>query len=425
MKTFLKWALLLLVLGGLIAAGSTPAYEFWKKRNQPNWRLVDVTRGRIVSVVNATGSVKPVRSLTVGSFVSGPIDGSVPIANFNDEVKAGDLLCKIDPRIYDANLQRDQATLASRMAEQQRAEAQLEQAQRDLDRAVNLREQDKTFISQAEMDKFYYAVKTSKAQVEVAASGVSVAQSQVEYSQAQVKYCEIVAPEAGIIIKRKIDPGQTLAAQFQAPELFVIAPNMRERMDIHASVDETEIGLIRDAQVKKLPVTFTVGAYGDTLFHGTIEEVRMDSTTTSNVVTYPVLVATTNPDLKLLPGMTASISFQVDDRQDVVKIPNAALRFFPNAQHVRKQDKPLIEGIEEKNTAQDQQSEELLSAEERSELRRKRNRRHVWVVDGESLKAVEVEVGLSDSHNTELVKGDLKPGDKLVTGIKPPSVGWQ
>ena len=424
MKTLFKWLLLLVLLGGLIAAGSRPAYEFWKKRNQPNWRLADVVQGRIISVVNATGSVKPVRSLTVGSFVSGPIDPLVPIANFNDEVRTGDLLCKIDPRIYDANLKRDEASLAARIADKQRAQALLEQSQRDLDRAVKLREQDKTFISQAEMDKFYYAVKTNQAQVDVAESSVLVARSQVDFSQAQVKYCEIRSPEAGIIIHRKIDPGQMLAAQFQTPELFIIAPNMRERVDIHASVDESEIGLIREAQAKKLPVTFTVDAYPDELFQGTIEEVRMNSTTTSNVVTYPVLIAARNPDLMLLPGLTASISFQVDERVSVIKIPNAALRYFPLVQHVRKEDKPLIEGIEEK--ANDQEAaERTLSAEERSELRRKRNRRHVWVVDGEFLKAVPIETGLSDSHHTELVSGPLKPGDKVVTGINPPKFGWQ
>ncbi|HEY2253220.1 MAG TPA: efflux RND transporter periplasmic adaptor subunit, partial [Planctomycetaceae bacterium] len=381
------------------------------------WRTADVTRGRIVAVVNASGTVKPVRSLTIGSFVSGPIDPTAPIAEFNQEVKAGDLLCKIDPRIHAANLQRDMANLESSRAELDRAKAQLEQAERDLSRVSKLREKDKTFIAETEVDKYHYSVLTYKAQVGVAAASVKVAQSQVDNSETQLKYCEITAPEAGIIIDRLIDPGQMLAAQFQTPELFVIAPNLRERVDVHASVDEADIGLIRLAQQQKLPVTFTVDAYTDELFQGTIQEVRMNATTTQNVVTYPVIVAASNPDLKLLPKMTANISFQVGDRNDVVKIPNSALRFYPNPAHVRPADLALVEGHQDREDAQQAtQSEQSTSAQERSELRRERNRRHVWVADVEELRAVEVVTGLSDSRFTEMVEGNLKPGDKLVTG---------
>ena len=241
--------------------------------------------------------------------------------------------------------------------------------------------------------------------------------SQVDFSNAQVKYCEIRAPEAGIIINRKIDPGQTLAAQFQTPELFVIAPNMRERVDIHASVDESEIGFIREAQAKKLPVTFTVDAYPDELFQGTIEEVRMNSTTTSNVVTYPVLVAATNPDLKLLPGMTANLSFQIEEKKEVLRVPNAALRFYPQRDHVREADRKLLDGTAQ-DDKQDGTTEPALPADETVAANRKRNKRHVWVIDGEFLKAVEVVTGLSDHAYTELVSGGLKEGQKLVTGLE-------
>jgi len=421
MKSLLRWVIILGLLGGASAAAYQPAAEYWRKRNQPQWRMAEVTRGDIVAVVNATGTVKPVRSLTVGAFVSGPIDPQVPIAQFNQEVQVDELLCKIDPRIYDANLKRDQASLDSRLADLDRANAQLRQAERDLERANKLREEDPTFISQAEMDKFYFTVLTLRAQVGVAEKSVAVAQSQVDFSLTQLNYCEIRAPEAGIIINRKIDPGQMLAAQFQAPELFVIAPNFRERVDIHASVDEADIGLIRRALGSQRPVTFTVDAYQDELFTGKIEEVRMNSTTTQNVVTYPVIVATANPDLKLLPGMTASLSFEVDSRQDVVKLPNAALRFFPTVKQVRPEDRHLVEGVEQTSDDEAGKSERALSADERSKLRKQRNRRHVWVVDGLLLRAVEVTTGLSDSQFTELVEGAFQPGDKLVTGVIQPA----
>jgi len=425
MKTLVIWIVILGGIAGLSAAAYGPTVNYWKVRNAPQWRTAEVARGRIVAVVNASGTVKPVRSLTIGSFVSGPIDPTVPIAEFNQEVKAGDLLCKIDPRIHAANLQRDIANLESSRADLDRAKAQLEQAERDLARVTKLREKDKTFIAETEVDKYHYSVLTYKAQVGVAAASVKVAQSQVDNSETQLKYCEITAPESGTIIDRMIDPGQMLAAQFQTPELFVIAPNLRERVDVHASVDEADIGLIRHAQEQKLPVTFTVDAYSDELFQGTIQEVRMNATTTQNVVTYPVIVAAANPELKLLPRMTANISFQVGDRPDAVKIPNSALRFYPNPAHVRSADLPLVEGQQSRSDQQQAtQSEQSTSAEERSELRRERSRRHVWVAEPGGLRAVEVVTGISDSRFTAMLEGDLKPGDKLVTGQLQPVSGF-
>jgi HlyD family secretion protein len=423
MRSLLLLLLVLLATLGLSAAAYEPALNYWKARTAPQWRMAEVAQGRITAVVNATGTVKPVRSLTIGSFVSGPIDPAGPIAEFNQEVKAGDVLCRIDPRIHAANLQRDMAHLESSQAELLRAKAQLEQAERDLARVTRLQEKGKSLVADVEADRFHFNVLVLKAGVGVAEAGVKVAQSQVNFSETQLKYCDILAPEAGVVINRKIDPGQMLAAQFQTPELFVIAPNLRERVDVHASVDEADIGLIRQAQERSLPASFTVDAYADELFHGTIHEVRMNSTTTQNVVTYPVIVATPNAELKLLPGMTASLSFEVDRRVDAVQIPNAALRFFPNRGQVRDADRGLVDGrVDPDDDEQATQSSRTTSAEERNELRRKRNRRHVWVAEpGGLLRAVEVVTGLSDSRFTEMVEGALRPGDTLVTGQVPPA----
>jgi HlyD family secretion protein len=424
MKSFLRICVIGLVVAGSGAWAWMAGAEYWKKHSQPRMRLAKVTQGRIVSLVNATGKVQPVRTITVGSFVSGPIDTTVPLANFNQEVAKGELLCKIDPRIHKANLDRDQATLASRVAEVDRARAQLQHAELDHERIVKLSERDKTFIAATEKDKFHFTVLKHRAELALAEAGVKVAESSLTYSQTQMEYCEIRAPEAGIVINRKIEPGQTLASQFTTPELFVIAPNMRERIDILASVDEADIGLIRHAQQETLPVTFTVDAYADELFEGRVAELRMNSTSTLNVVTYPVIVAAANPQLKLLPGMTASLSFEVDERADVVKIPNAALRFFPLPPQVRPSDRHLVEGKNDQSSTSDEkreaQSSRSLPAAERTERRKQRNRRHVWVAEGELLRAVEVVTGLSDNQYTELVDGELRPGDELVTGIIPP-----
>lgn len=421
MRTLLVLAALVVVGVGALAAGYHPARQWWARRSAPQWRTAEVTRGDIIAVVNATGTIKPVLQVSVGSFVSGPIEQL--FVEFNQEVKKGDLLAKIDPRIYEANVDRDRATLATREAEVARVKALLQQAINDEKRAYALRAEDPAFIAQAELDKVRFNRMSLEAQLEVAETSVEQARAQLDLSIANLNYTNITSPVDGIVINRKIDPGQTVVAQFQTPELFIVAPDMRQKMHVHASVDEADIGLIRQAQQRGLPVTFTVDAYPDELFQGTIEEIRFSSTTTQNVVTYPVVVAAPNPDLKLLPGMTASISFEVDRRSDVVKLPNAALRFFPQPQHVRLEDRHLVEGLQA-DEAQETAAESQLSAQQRAQARRNRRLRHVWVQEDHLLRAVAVETGLSDSHHTEMVSGDLRPGDRLVIGIQVPTRTW-
>lgn len=406
----------LLLLGGACAAAYRPAAEYWKKRNQPTWKQVETKRGTIIAVVNSTGTVKPVLSVRIGSFVSGPIKEL--FVDFNQEVEKDEMLATIDPRIYEASVARDRAFLATSKAEVDRAEAQLQQARNNESRALSLQEENEDFISDQELDQLKFSRIGLEAALEVAKASIDQAQASLDNSLANLGYTEIRSPVSGMIIDRKIDPGQTLAAQFQTPELFVVAPNMREKMHIYASVDEADIGLIRSAQEQGQPVHFTVDAYRDDLFQGQIEEIRFSSTELQNVVTYPVIVAAPNPDLKLLPGMTASISFHVDESNDVVCIPNAALRFYPEVKHVREEDRKLLEGKDWEQEA-DESNDEVMSAVEKAAARKTRNRRHVWVVEGDFLKAIEVETGLSDSKYSELVSGELPEGQKLVTGIEP------
>jgi HlyD family secretion protein len=415
-KRLLKFLLVLLVLGGIAAASYKPAMKYWKERNRPRWRQAEVARGDIISVRNATGQVKPIRSVEVGCVVSGPIVGE--IANFNDQVEKGELLAEIDPRRYEAAEKREGARLKIAEAEIKRVEAMLQQATNDEDRALALRAKNKDFISDAELDQLKYSRISLEAQLEVANASVEQARASLDDAETNLEYCEIKAPEAGRIIDRKIEPGQSLAASFQTPQLFIVAPDMEKEMHIHAAIDETDIGLVRAAKERDLPVQFTVDAYPDDLFEGTIKEIRFSSTSMQNVVTYPVIVSAANPDLKLLPGMTASISFRVDERTDVIKIPNAALRFYPEAKYVRQEDRKLLEGARDDEDGEDVSDDVMLSAEERAEARRKRKQRHVWVVDGEFLRAIEVEVGLSNNFFTELVSGELKEGQKLVTRME-------
>jgi HlyD family secretion protein len=415
MKRLAKWLVVLAVLGAIGWAATGPLRERWKEANRVTFREAPVTRGRIVAVVNATGTVKPVRSVTVGSFVSGPILNLY--VDFNQEIKKNDLLAKIDPRIYLAAAARDRATLATQKASVDQTQAKLQQAINDEKRAKGLHEQKKGFISDSEMDQFKFNKLSLEAQLAVGKASVDQAKANLDTSLANLEYTEIRSPVDGVVIERKIDEGQTVAASFQTPDLFTVAPDMRKEMHVYASVDESDIGLISNAQLNGIPVRFTVDAYPDDLFEGKIFQIRKNATTSQNVVTYPVVVAAPNPDLKLLPGMTASLSFQVAQRTDKLRVPNAALRYFPQRELVHPDDRPLLEGALQ-NEEVDEQAKTARSAEDKAESRRLRNRRHVWTEQGEFLRAVEIVTGLNDNKHTEVVSGDLQEGTKLVTGVQ-------
>jgi HlyD family secretion protein len=417
MKRLFKLCGILAVIATIVGASFGPAARYWKERRRPHYRQEALTRGRIVASVNSTGTVKPVQSVTVGSFVSGPIDKLY--VDFNDEVKKNQVMAKIDPRVYQAQVDRDKATWVTQVAGVEKAKAQLQQAKNDEERAVRLRAENKGFIADTEMDQYKFNRLSLAAALAVAEASVEQAKGTLDQSLAQLGYTEIRSPVDGMVIDRKVDPGQTVAASFQTPELFIVAPDLRKEMYVFASVDEADIGQIREAQRRGQPVRFTVDAYPDDLFVGKIFQVRKSSTTTQNVVTYPVVVSAPNPDLKLLPGMTASISFQVGAAANVLRLPNAALRFYPQREQVRLEDRKLLEGAGPSADQDSDRPESMLSAEDKAEIRRRRNRRHVWVVDGDFLRAVEVVTGLSDTKHTELVSGDVREGQELVTGLQP------
>lgn len=416
MSFMLKFLIAIAVLAGIGAAAYRPAANYWSQRNQPRWRTAEVVRGRIVADVKSTGTVQPVLQVSIGSFVSGPV--TELYVDFNQVVKKGDLLAQIDPRLYQANVDQSKAQLATREADVGRAQALLRQAERDEKRAIALREENEDFISGKEMDALHFNRLSLEAQVKLAEASVEQARGALENAEANLGYTKIVSPVDGMVINKLIEEGKTLAAQFQTPELLVIAPDMDKKMHVIASVDEADIGLIIKAQQQHLPVEFRVDAYRDEVFVGTIEQVRKNSTTTENVVTYPVVVAAPNPELKLLPGMTARLSFQVDERPDVVRVPNAALRFYPEIAQVRPEDREILSGAldgEENNDLEVTHG----TAEERAEATRKRQIRHVWKEDGKFLLAVPITIGLTDLKYSELTSGELAVGDALVVGLKP------
>jgi HlyD family secretion protein len=417
MKMLRTLLIIATVLGLAGWAASGPAAHYFEQRNRPNFRQVKVVRRTISAVVNSSGEVKPVLSVSIGSFVSGPI---IKLhVDFNDRVEKGELMAEIDPQIYIAAVEGARAALVTREADVIRVKALLQQAINDEKRSVALHKENHDFISQAEIDRFHFNRLQLEAQLKVADAAVQQAQASLNNSEANLGYTKILSPVDGIVINRKIDPGQTLAAQFQTPELFIIAPEMDKKMHIFASVDEADMGLIRRAQEEGRPVEFTVDAYPDDLFTGKIEQIRFSSTVTQNVVTYPVVVAAPNPDLKLLPGMTAELSFQIEKKEDALCVPNSALRFYPEMEQVREKDRAILEGAEDEAREAEETADS--SAQEKAEAGAKRNRRHVWIAEGDKLQAVPIVMGISDSRFTEVKSGELAEGQQLVTGIKPRS----
>jgi len=414
MKRFL-W---MIVIGIVVGAGATGYSRLHGSKGNAGvspYRTMPVRCGEIRSVVNSSGTVQPVQSVKVGAFVSGPLKVYV---DFNDKVKEGQKLAEIDPLIPLAQRNQARAALACAKANLLQAQAKLEQAKRDWKRAEDLLPE--KAISDTDYDLAKANFETAKANVAVSDATIEQNEAALAVAESNLKYTVIHSPVDGIITDRKVDSGQTVVSQFQTPELFVVATDLEKRVYVLASVDEADIGMIREAQKRGEPVTFTVDAYPHDAFQGKIAQVRLNPTTVSNVVTYTVVVESSNPELKLLPGMTANLAFQIEKHAGVLTVPNAALRFHPKTEQVRESDRAILEGEPREN----QPSPETASAEAIARAGvaampgGNRNRRHVWVADGDLLAAVAIVVGLSDKSCTELVSGSLTDGQELVVGLQ-------
>ena len=417
MKTLFRLLAVAGILGGIGAAAYTPTKNYFDERNRPKWRTQSVTKGDIAQTVNSTGKVEPIHRVSVGASVSGPI--SELLVDYNTKVIEGQLLARIDQRLYKSTVARDRAQLLTRQAEVARAEAQQQQAVNDERRGAELRKGGRDFISEAELDQFRFVRMSRDAELLVSKANVDQAKALLDNSLANLAYTDILSPCDGVVIEKKIDIGQTLAAQFQTPEMFVVAPEMDQRMHIYASVDEADIGMIRKAQTDGQVVRFTVDAYPDELFDkGKIVQVRLSSTEEQNVITYPVIVETPNIDLKLLPGMTANLSFQIKRQEAIIRVPNAALRFYPPRERVHPDDRKIIDGVDEQKQIVTDTAKQM-SADEKAEATRAQNLRHVWVAEGNFLRGKPVRTGISDNRYTELIEGELAENEELVVGEKP------
>lgn len=300
-----------LVVGIVLTLAAVGAIVWYLPRAQatataPTYRLVSVGRGSIVQTVTATGSLSPLTTVAVGSQVSGTI--AKLHVDFNDTVKTGQLLAEIEPSTYQARAVQAEADLDS-------ARATLELKRLNAKRSGELAAA--KLVSQADVDAVTAELRQQEAMVRIKEGSLASARVDLERTK-------IHSPIDGVVIARKVDVGQTVQANFSAPELFTLAEDLR-RMQISASVSEADIGGVRAGQ----GVEFTVDAYPSAHFRGTVKQVRANATTTSNVVTYPTIITVENDDLRLLPGMTASVTITTAERLDIVRVPNAALRFSP------------------------------------------------------------------------------------------------
>jgi HlyD family secretion protein len=316
-RSRLPWLVVLAIVAA--AAG----YAFWSKRDAgqaPTYRFATVERGPLTATVAASGTLNPVTSVQVGTQVSGQVKEL--FVDFNSPVKAGQLIARIDPETFQYRVRQAEADVEAARSALGRAQVSLLNARRELDRTREL--VDRNFVSPAELDTKQAAFDLARADVRNSEAVVAQRQASLASARVDLGRTEIRAPVDGVVIKRSVDVGQTVAASLQAPELFIIARDLRD-MQVETSIDEADVGRIRAGQ----RATFTVDAFPGRTFNGEVRQVRKSAQTVQNVVTYTVLVSAANPDGNLMPGMTANVRIVTDTRESVLKVANAALRFRP------------------------------------------------------------------------------------------------
>ena len=312
---------LLPILIILIAIGAGGAVFYAKRGDkEPTVTTLPISRGTIIDGVRATGTLQAVTSVTVGAQVSGIVQDL--LVDFNDIVKKGQVIARLDPSILQTQLDTAKANLVNAQANLERQKVALEDAKVKLDRAVELDK--KQLSTRVDLENAQVAYKQADAQLKSTQSQIVQAEAAVNKAKVDLDHTIITAPIDGIIIKRSVDRGQTVNAGMQAPELFIIAADLT-KMQVNANIDETDVGRMRPGQ----DVNFTVDAYPTDTFRGTVKQVRLNPTTVQNVVTYSTVIDVPNPELKLKPGMTANVTIQIARRDNVLRIPNAAIRFRP------------------------------------------------------------------------------------------------
>jgi len=381
-KTLFASLALAILAGGFFGYRSSTALL-----PEQRYRIQTVEKGDLVQTVSANGTLNPVVLVNVGTQVSGTVTRL--FVDFNDKVVKNQPLLELDRSLLAAQARQSAASVNNILAS-------LDLARASEARMKSLFEQE--YVSRQELDQAVQARKSAEAQL-------AQSRAAADKDQVNLNYTIIRSPVSGIVVDRVVDLGQTVAASLQTPTLIKIAQDLSE-MRIDSSFAEADIGKIKEGP----NVRFTVDAFPDRSFTGQVQQIRMNATVTQNVVTYNVRVSLENPDQILLPGMTAYVNIAVARRDDVLMVPNSALRFKPADADEKSADKAEANGSR-------------ASGESRGKGRKRDNNSGtVYVIDGKELKAVNVQIGITDNRNTEITGGDLKPGVRVVVGDNPASV---
>ena len=373
------------------------AINFKACKSQPqnvSIETVKVQKGNVSNTVTATGTVQAIKTISVGTQVSGVIDKIY--VDYNSQVKAGQLLAEIDKRTLTTSLENAQANL-----DNAKAEMTLQTANYNRIKALS----DKSLVSQNDYDQALY--NYTKAQ-----AGLKTAELEYNRSKINLGYASIYSPIDGVILERAVDEGQTVAASFNTPTLFSIAKDLTQ-MQVEANIDEADIGKLKEGQ----RVTFTVDAFTDLNFNGKVVQIRLNPTTVSNVVTYTVIVKAENPDLKLMPGMTASITVYVEEAVNVLTVASKAIHFTPDEGMMATYMAGLMKAKKEITPPEGTNPSQTPDMVKPAMAPTDSSGPKVWIKKGEMITPVNVTLGIDDDMNVQ-VKNGLNEGDEVVVAMK-------
>ena len=400
-----KTSIIIIVISVLICGGILYALLRSKNDNSYSFKTARIDRGDIQITVSATGTLEPVNVVEVGSQVSGRI--AKLYADFNSFVKKGQVIAELEQSLFVTRVHQSEANYKSAEAEVEKAKVRLNNAKKALDRALSLYE--KSLISKEEKEKAEETYYSSLADLQSAEARLEQAKAQLESAKVDLEHTIITSPINGIVISRNVNVGQTVAASFQAPVLFKIAEDLT-RMYLTCHVDEADIGKVEPGQ----RVVFTVDAFPEEKFEGKVIQVRYNPQTIQNVVTYDTIVEVRNDELKLRPGMTATVSIITAEKNNVLRVPNSALKFTPPPDVIKKLRKNF-QRLEKRKLGSGQKAQQFARAQ------RPKNLSIIWTIDeNKNLKPIPIITGLADDSYTEIIRilrGELKEGQEVAIGF--------
>jgi HlyD family secretion protein len=408
----MKLKKILIVIVILLAAGGA-GFAYWRMGNgakEPPYLTVPVSKANVRQVVSSTGTLQAVTTVLVGSQVSGTI--AKLNADFNTKVTKGQVVAELDPAKFAARVDETRANLLSAQATLTKSKVSVEDAERTLKRTQELKQRE--LVSQSELDAAQTSYDAARSQMNVSQAQVGQAQASLNQASIDLGYTVIRSPVDGMVISRNVDVGQTVAASLSAPTLFTVANDLT-RMEVHTNVDEADVGNIREGQ----DVSFTVDAHPNRRFRGKVLQVRNAPQVIQNVVTYDAVVRINNKELLLKPGMTANVQFLVSEKEDILTIPNMALRFKPPEDKNETQDLLRQEQgraaprVGQRRTSRGGGSGAGADAVEGRRVRQVK----VYVMKDGKAQPLDVQVGITDGSKTELISGGLNENDPVIIGM--------